>query len=128
MKTLAFVVGTLIAAAGVAIFLFPSGVTWLAQHPPTSLELYSSAVIRVLIGVLFIAGAPTARIPWLLQALGAIAIIAGAAALFIGVERATAIADWTAHQPVAVIRLLGFLPLVLGALVVYASGPVRRAV
>lgn len=96
--------------------------------PPTSLELYSSAVIRVLIGALFFAGARTARVPWLLRALGAIAIVAGAATLFIGLERAAAIADWTAHQRVAVIRLLGFLPLVLGALIVYACGPVRRAV
>ena|SRR6266851_8312272 len=127
MKGLAVGVGSLIAAAGLALILFPGIVTWLAQHPLMPLELYTSAVIRVAIGILFISVAQMARLPWVLQVLGAIAIVAGVATVFIGVDRARAIADWTSHQGVAVVRLFGLLPLVLGALVVYACGPVRRA-
>jgi hypothetical protein len=92
------------------------------------LQLYTSALIRVAIGVLFLSVARTARVPGVLRVLGAIAIIAGAATVFVGVERARAIADWTSHQEAAVVRLFGLLPLVLGALVVYACGSLRRAV
>ena len=127
MKGLALAVGALIAAAGLGLILFPAVVIWLAHHPLTSLELYGSAVGRVAIGVLFLAVARTARMPWVLRVLGAIAIIAAAATLVIGVERAQAIADWTTREGVVVVRLFGLLPLILGALVVYACGPVRRA-
>ena len=128
MKSLVFAVGALLVAAGLTLMLFPAVAAWLAQHPLTLLQLYTSAVIRIAIGVLFLSVARTGRVPWVLPVLGAIAIIAGAATVLIGVDRARAIADWTSHQGGTVVRLFGLLPLVLGALVVYACGPVRRAV
>ena len=128
MKRLVIAVGALLVAAGLALILFPAVVAWLARHPVTHLQLYTSAVIRIAIGVLFLSVARTARMPLVLQVLGAISIVAGAATVFIGVDRAQAIADWISHQAVTVVRCFGLLPLVLGAAVVYASGPVRRAV
>ena len=128
MKGLSVVVGALIAAAGLVLIAFPGIVGWLARHPLTPLELYTSAVIRIAIGAVFISAARTARTPRLLQVLGAIAIVAGIATVFIGVERAQAIAAWMVQQGEGVVRWFGVLPLVLGALAVYACGPVRRAV
>ena len=128
MKSLALVVGALIAIAGLILIVFPGIVPWLAVHPLTLLELFTSAIIRIAIGILFISVARTARIPWLLQLLGGIAIVAGIATVFIGVGRARAIAEWMSQQGVGAVRVFGLLPLVLGALVIYACGPVRRAV
>ena len=78
--------------------------------------------------MLFILVARSTRMPWLLQVLGGITILAGVATLFLGLGRARAIAEWTLQQGARVVRLFGLLPLVLGALVVYACGAVRRAV
>jgi hypothetical protein len=128
VKSLALVVGALIALAGLILIIFPGIVLWLAVHPLTLLELFASAMIRIAIGILFISAARTARIPWLLQLLGGIAIVAGVATVFIGVDRAQAIAEWMAQQGVGVVRVFGLLPLLLGVLVIYACGPVRRAV
>ena len=128
MKGLSLVIGALIAAAGLVLIVFPGIVGWLSQHPLTPLELYTSAVIRIAIGAAFMMAARTARSPQLLQVLGAIAIIAGIATVFLGVERAQAIAAWMSQQGGGVVRLFGLLPLVLGVLVVFACGPVRRAV
>lgn len=128
MKSLALVVGALIAVAGLILIVFPGIVPWLAVHPLTLLELFTSAIIRIAIGILFISAARTARIPGLLQWLGGIAILAGIATVFIGVDRARAIAEWMSQQGVGAVRAFGLLPLVLGALVIYACGPLRRAV
>jgi hypothetical protein len=128
VKSLALAAGALIAVAGLILIVFPGIVPWLAVHPLTLLELLTSAIIRIAIGILFISVAPTARIPWLLQLLGGIAMVAGIATVFIGVDRARAIAEWMSQQGVGVVRAFGLLPLVLGVLVIYACGPVRRAV
>jgi hypothetical protein len=128
VKSLALAVGALIAAAGLILIVFPDIVPWLAVHPLTLFELFTSAIIRIAIGILFISAARTARIPWLLQLLGGFAIVAGIATVFIGVDRARAIAEWMSQQGVGAVRVFGLLPLVLGALVIYACGPVRRAV
>jgi hypothetical protein len=128
VKSLARVVGALIAVAGLTLIVVPVIVPWLALHPLTLFELFASAIIRIAIGILFISAARTARIPWLLQLLGGIAIVAGVATLFIGVDRARAIAEWMSQQGVGVVRVFGLLPLLLGVLVIYACGPVRRAV
>jgi len=128
VKSLALVVGALIAVAGLILIVFPDIVPWLAVHPLTLLELFASAMIRIAIGLLFISAARTARIPWLLQLLGGIAIVAGGATVFIGVDRAQAIAEWMTQQGVGVVRVFGLLPVLLGVLVIYACGPVRRAV
>lgn len=128
MKGLTLAVGVLLITAGVTLILFPGLVPWLAQHPLTSLEVYASAVIRIAIGLLLISVARGARVPGVLRMLGGIALIAGVATLFIGIDRAQAIAAWTSQRGAGVVRLFGLLPVVLGVLVVYACGPVRRAV
>ena len=85
-------------------------------------------MIRIAIGVLFISVARDARRPWLLRALGGVAVFAGVGTLFLGVQRAGAIADWISQRGMETVRAFGLLPLVLGALVIYACGPARRAV
>ena len=114
--------------AGVIVVLFPAAVLSLARHPITPLQLYASGVIRVVIGLLFIAAARSARVPGLLQLLGTVSVFAGLATFFMGLQRAERIAGWFGHQSLGVVRLLGLVPLVLGALVLYGCGSVRRAV
>jgi hypothetical protein len=128
VKSLALVVGALIALAGLLLIIFPGIVPWLAVHPVTLLELVASAIVRIAIGILFISAARTARIPWLLQLLGGIAIFAGIATVFLGVDRARAITEWMSQQGAGEVRVFGLLPLVLGALVIYGCGSMRRAV
>ncbi len=127
MKTLTIVVGTIICLAGLAILLFPAPVVWLAARPLTSPQLYVSGLIRIALGVLFVSVASTARIPWLMRALGGISLLAGIGTFFLGLQRAGAIAAWISGATFTTLRLLGLIPLILGALVIYACGPARRA-
>ena len=127
MKTTTFVIGILLTLAGLGMLLAPTIVLILAQRGVTPLELYGSAIGRLAIGALFVAVAPASRAPWLLRVLGTVALLAGGATFFLGVDRAQAIASWVSHQSLSAIRGLAFVPLVLGAATVYACPPQRRA-
>lgn len=127
MKRLGLAVGLLITAAGVFVSLVPSAVIRFAQHGVTALELYASAVTRVGIGALFILVAPASRLPRLLRIFGIIAVMAGIVTPFLGVARAQTIADWVSHQGLGLVRAFGLLALAIGAAIVYACGPLRRA-
>ena len=127
MKTLTIAVGAIICLAGLAILLFPAPIVWLAARPLTTPQLYASGLIRIALGVLFVWVASTARVPWLMRTLGGISFLAGIGTLFLGLQRASAIAAWIAATTFTTLRLLGLIPLILGALVIYACGPARRA-
>lgn len=127
MKRLALAVGLLISAAGVVVSVVPAAVIRLAQHAITPLELYASAITRVGIGVLFIVAAPTSRLPRLLGVFGMIAVMAGLVTPVLGAARAQTIADWVSHQGLGLVRSFGLFALAIGAAIVYACGPRRRA-
>lgn len=127
VKRLAFVIGILISAAGVAVMVFPSGLISFSQHSITRLELYAFAVVRIGIGVLFIAVAPASRMPKVLRVFGALAVVAGVLTPLVGVTGARIIADWWSRQGLSVVRAVGVLPLAIGGLIMYACAPVRRA-
>ena len=127
MKRLVLAVGLLITTAGVVVSVVPSAVIRFAQHAVTPFELYGSAITRVGIGVLFIVAAPISRLPRLLRAFGIIAVMAGLVTPFLGVARAQTIADWVSQQGLGLVRSFGLLALAIGAAVVYACGPRRRA-
>jgi len=127
VRLLTLAVGLLITAAGMVVTLLPSGVTRFARHSITPLELYASAITRVGIGFCFILAAHTSRMPRLLRVLGIIAVIAGAATPLLGVNGAQAIATWVSQQGLGLVRVFGLLALAIGATIVYACGPQRRA-
>jgi uncharacterized protein YjeT (DUF2065 family) len=127
VKALALAVGLIITLAGLVLMVVPAAVLSFAQHTMTPLELYSSGAIRIGIGLLLIFVAESSRMPRLLRILGAFALVAGGATLFLGLERAQAIADWTSRQGTSVVRGLGLVPIAIGALIVYACAPMRRA-
>ncbi len=123
MKTLAFVIGLLIVAVGAVGILAPSALLWIAQHVVTTLELYAIAVVRVAIGLLLLAVAPTSRAPRTLRVLGAITVVAGIVTPFLGVARVQAIADWVSQQGSGLLRLTALVALAIGSFVAYACAP-----
>ena len=130
MKTLAFVVGCLIAAVGAVGILAPSGLVWIADHAVTAAVLYVIATVRVACGFLLIAVASGSRAPKTLRVVGSLLLLAGITTGLMGlvaIERAHAITAWWLRQGPAVVRLRGIPLLVLGGVIAYACTPARRA-
>ena len=126
MKAIAFVAGLLILLVGVAGLVAPSSIVALAGlfASPGAFALLSA--IRVSLGALLIAVAPTTRAPRGLRLLGLVVIALGIAAAIAGYaalgEAHAAIAAWQ-HEDLLVIRLTCLLPIAIGGFVAWACAP-----
>ena len=130
MKTLAFVIGLLIAAFGTVGIIAPSGLVWIAEHSVTSGAFYVIASVRVAFGLVLISVASVSRAPKTLRVLGYIILILGITTALmglVGIERAHAIIEWWLRQGSVVVRLTGIPVLALGGFVAYACAPARSA-
>jgi len=129
VKLLAFAIGLAIAIFGAAGIIFPSGLTWIANHWLTSGAFYAIGAVRVTIGVVLIAVARESRAPKALRVLGYVILIAGITAALVGllgIGQAHDMIDWWIRQGTGLVRLTSLLVLALGGFVAYACAPVPR--
>jgi hypothetical protein len=127
--TLAFSIGLAIAIFGAAGILFPSGLTWIANHWVTSGAFYAFAAVRVAIGVVLISVARESRAPKALMVLGYVVLVAGITTALVGalaIGRAHDLIDWWIRLGTGAVRLTSILVLALGGFVAYACAPVPR--
>jgi hypothetical protein len=120
MKVLAFLVALLMILLGVTGLLGPNRLLSIAEYAATPGGLYVAAAIRLAIGIILLGAAAGSRFPNTLRVLGALALIGGIATLFLGVERARAIADWASAQGTTVIRGFAVFAVAIGGFLAYA--------
>ena len=128
MKLLALLVALFIIVIGLAGLLAPGALQTIGQYWVTPVGLYVAAALRVGIGLVLVRSASASRAPNTLRVLGVIALVAGLATPFVGVERARAILNWSSAQGPAFVRLLAGFALALGGFIVYAVTTRHRAV
>jgi hypothetical protein len=129
VKTVALVIGLLIAAFGAVGILAPAGPVWIAERSVTPAVFYLVSVVRVAFGLILISVASASRAPRTLRVMGALILIAGIATALMGlldIERARTMVDSWLRQGSGVVRLTGVLLLALGGFVAYACAPSRR--
>ena len=131
VKTLAFVIGSCIAAVGLSGLVAPSGLVWIAQHSVTSGVFYVVAAVRVAFGLVLVSAASASRAPRALRIMGYVIVVVGLVTALTGaagIERARTIIDWWLQLGMGVIRVTSLLLIALGGFVAYACFPARRAV
>ena len=87
--------------------------------------IYVAAVIRFVFGVVLFRAAPASRVPVALRVLGLLIALGGLLTPFIGVSFARVVLGWWADP--LIVRVWAAGALSLGALIVYATTPTRRA-
>ena len=127
MQLLALLVALLISLVGLTGVVSPETLAALGRHALTPVGLYVVAAVRIGIGVILMLAAPISRAPRTLRVLGIIAIIAGVATPFIGIEPSRRVMDWWLAQGYIHLRLHAGVAVVLGGLLAYAVTPRRRA-
>ena len=120
MKVLALLVAVLMILLGVSGLAAPNRLLSIAEYTATPGGLYVVAAIRLAIGIILLAAASGSRFPKTLGVLGALALIGGIATLFLGVDRARAIADWVSAQGMIVIRGFALFAVAIGSFIAYA--------
>lgn len=126
MKSLALFVGLLMVALGLVAIAAPDFLVTMGMRAITPVGLYVVAAIRIAIGLVLLGAASVSRMPRTLRVFGIVAIAAGVATAFFGVERAHAFMDWLSSAAPMAPRLMGAVALAIGSFIIYAvSG--RRA-
>jgi hypothetical protein len=132
VKTLAFVIGLIIAAVGIVGIVAPSALIWVGQPftTPVAWHWYALATVRAAFGVLLLSVAKSSRTPRTLRVVAIIPLAAALGALvtaFVGIDRARATLEWWSLQGPWLIRLSAIPLLALGSFVAYACAPARPA-
>jgi len=127
MQLLALLIALLISLVGLTGVISPETLASLVRHALTPMGLCIVAAVRIGIGVIVMLAAPVSRAPRTLRVFAILAIIAGLATPFVGVEHSRRVVDWWVAQGFFWVRLHSGIALVLGGLLAYAVTPRRRA-
>ncbi len=122
MATLVAVFGGLMTLVGATGVVSPAmlmrGVTSLWQ---TGRGMHVAVGIRLVMGVVLIAAAPSCRFPEAVRILGIIALVAAVLIPFIGSKRLGALIDWWASSPPGLVRVSGVVATAFGVFLIYAG-------
>ena len=121
MKTFIFIVGMIILLLGVAILIKPQLTKKLFHFIAKGKRIYLIGILRIILGVLFLIGALSCSIPWLIILFGILFCVSGLTIFAMKFERLKAIMNWFDQKPVSFMRLMGIIALLIGALITYAA-------
>ena len=113
------IIGLFMVAVGLAGVVAPTDIGTIAQNATTPAAVWVLAAFVIVLGTLLIRASRTARIPIVIKAVGAIAILGGLAMPFAGPQ----IVNWWVDQGPTVIRAASIIKIAVGAAVVVAANP-----
>ncbi len=127
MKYLGWLLALCVIAVGALGIVSPGRLVEIARVLVTPAGLVGVAVLRVCVGMALIWIAPNSRAPKVLQAAGAVAMLAGLVTPLIGVERARAIFEWEVSLGTTVLRSGAAVVAAAGVFLAFAVSTNRRA-
>jgi len=120
MLILAKSIGILITGMGIIIFFIPDFLKRMVAFWEKGNRLYAAGVLRIAFGVILLLSASQCRLVGVVIALGILFLIGGIFIFALGPEKLKAIIrHFIGIAPIA-IRLLAILPILIGALLIYA--------
>jgi hypothetical protein len=127
LKSLAVVLGLVIAAIGAVGLVAPTVLLDLGRSLHTANALYIVAAVRVMFGAVLLLVASVSRTPRVLRVLGAFIVIAGLFTPFFGVERSRAMFDWWSARGSLFTRAWAMVAVAFGLFIVSAVISPRRS-
>ncbi len=121
MRVAALVVALVTIAIAIAGIISPgSFITIRRSYYATPGRFYVAGAVRLAMGLVLILTASISRWPRILRALGALMCLQALAANIFGFERARAIMEWEAMQPIALLRAGAAATLAAGGFIAFA--------
>ncbi|MFZ2146792.1 MAG: hypothetical protein WAV28_06180 [Sedimentisphaerales bacterium] len=113
--------GIVFVLIGFVFLLRPDIMKWLINFIKRGKRIYLAALIRIALAIVFFVGALECKYPKVIIAFGILFLLAGLLIIALGPERTRRILDWYENQPLLIFRVIAIVPMVLGAIVIYAS-------
>ena len=117
-----------IKSIGVIIVLF--AILYLAK-PPVMLKvleffkkgkrLYLAGILRFVFAIIFLLGAKQCHYPVVIAVFGIMFIISGLLIFTMKLEKLKAMLEWWQNQSTVLLRVLGTIAFVIGAVIVYSA-------
>lgn len=113
--------GIVFVLIGFVFLLRPDIMKWLINFIKRGKRIYLAALIRIAMAVIFLLGASQCSKKWIIAAFGILFLLAGLLIIFLGPERTRRILDWYENRPLLIFRVIAIVPIILGAVVIYAA-------
>ena len=121
MKIAALLIALVTIAVGIVGIISPDSFLMFRRwYYATPGRFYATGAVRLAMGLVLILTASISRWPRILRALGALMCLQAVAANVFGYERAHAIMEWEATQPIALLRAGAAVTLAAGGFIVFA--------
>lgn len=112
--------GFSVACVGIVGILKPRRLRELVSAGEIHSRFHSAIMVRILIGGLMLAAAPSCRFPLVITCLGVISLVAAVGLYVLGEKRFESFADWWSNRPLSSLRAASVLVLALGLFLFYA--------
>lgn len=112
-----------IACVGAVGVVSPARLFSILGHIQTSTGMYFASAFRVVLGVLLFLVAPSSKAPDFIRIFGVVAVLAGLATPFVGLDRIGRMMKWWTAKPDGFLRLWAAFSLALGLSLLWALIP-----
>ena len=127
MENVILIIGIAIVLEGVGLAVWPGFFKKVIEFFIKGKIIYSAAMLRILLGIVFLVAAQSCGHPWIVIALGIILLGAGAGMFAIKLEKLKSFVGFWAKQSLLTLRFLSIWAFLIGALVIYAAWKVEIA-
>lgn len=121
MDTFIKFIGIVWVAIGVFFLVKPGAMTSLAGFFRQGMRVYAVAVLRLVLAVVFIAGAGQCDITWVILLLGVLLMLSAMLIFLLGPRKIALMLDWYMARPYWLLRVMAAIAVALGAAVIYAT-------
>ena len=115
------IIGIVFVFIGIVNLLKPEVMKWLMGFCKQSSRIYFAAIIRFGLAVVFLLAARECKNFWVIFAFGILFIISGLLIFLLGAEKLRSMIEWLQARPALLLRVLGLIVLVVGAVIIWAA-------
>ena len=115
------IVGIVVVFIGIVYLLKPGVLKSFIGFFKKGKRIYSVALIRFVLAVIFLLAANQCKIPWVIIVFGILFMISGLLIFILRAERLKSILDWWQRQSSLLLRFMGLIALAVGAAIIYSA-------
>jgi uncharacterized protein YjeT (DUF2065 family) len=123
MQMVIWIVGALVILEGVVFLIQPDLFKKLVSLFARGRMIYFPAVLRLILGPIFLIFARECKIPWIIITFGILMLIGSAILFLVNIDKIKAILLWWTARSAWAIRSIAVISLILGVTIVISGLP-----
>ncbi len=121
MTILAKLIGVMIMVIGTVITLNPGVFKRMVSFWKVDKRIYIAGIVRLIFAVVFLSVASSCKLPAVIYTFGVLVLIGAILVFALRPERMKRMLEWWGAKPPSILRLMGLVALLMGALIIYSA-------